>query len=343
MMTRTNPPRRASASCRNAAHLLHRLTVLAAAWLVSASTGFAQTGSFDWATVQQLGSYAGIKWANVSVTSPRTMNINCLKIDTATPGLRFYTTPQSGTAETMTQTTRQFITTSRTTNTPVVAAINASAWNLVAWNQSTAADLLGLAVSQGSLVSPGQSGYPSFLFGSSGVASLASTSGTTDIATIETAVSGFGFALTAGTPITSGTDLHPRTGIGASQDGRYVYFLTIDGRQPTSLGGTVSEVGSYLKWFGAYDAINMDGGGSTTMAWWDPTTSAAELLNHPRGSGAVSSSDSERFNGNNIGVYYAVVPEPSTWIMTLAALACGVCVRGRSLRRSGPLSSFAQR
>jgi hypothetical protein len=49
----------------------------------------------------------------------------------------------------------------------------------------------------------------------------------------------------------------------------------------------------------------MDGGGSTTMAWWNPDTSASELLNNPRGSGSYSSSNSERYVAVNLGVYYA--------------------------------------
>ena len=70
------------------------------------STAFGQTGSYDWGAASQLGSHAGIQRAYVAVSSPRNMKINCLRIDTRTPGLRFYTTPQSGSMETMTQTSR---------------------------------------------------------------------------------------------------------------------------------------------------------------------------------------------------------------------------------------------
>ena len=60
--------------------------------------------------------------------------------------------------------------------------------------------------------------------------------------------------------------------------------MTIDGRQLASDGATTSEVGAWLKHFGAHTGINMDGGGSTTMAWWNPDgsgTNKSELLNFP--------------------------------------------------------------
>ena len=265
--------------------------------------------------MSNLGSYQGIKWGNVSVTSPRNMNINVLQIDTTTPGLGFYTTAHSGTLETMTQTTRQFIEESQSTNRKLVAAINADFFGPFfssMWNQSYATSLQGLAVSEGTLVSSG-AGTPSFLVDTNGNASIVTTFSNTDTSNIRTAVSGDPYVLNNGTITTGDVSLNPRTGIGVSQDSRYVYLMTIDGRQPTSDGATLHDVGSYLNWFGANTGINMDGGGSTTMAWWNPETELSELLNHPRGRGNFSVFDTERYNGNNIGIYYTVVPEPSAF------------------------------
>ena len=292
-----------------------RLLWAAAVWLALVTPSWAQSGLFDWASASQLGSYAGIRRANVTVTSPRTMNINCLQIDTFTPGLRFYTTPAGSQPEVVSQTTRQFITTSQTTATPLVAAINAGPWspyNPAQWNTPLPQNLSGLAVSQGALVSPGD-GSPSFLSTTSGAASMAVTSGTT-IGGVQTAVSGFGFVLSGGSTIAGDTALHPRTGIGLSQDSRYVYFMTIDGRQTASAGATTQEVGSYLQYFGSYNGINMDGGGSTTMAWWNPTTSASQLLNVPVGNPFTNSG--ERYNANNIGIYYTATPPAPTTSIT---------------------------
>ena len=64
--------------------------------------------------------------------------------------------------------------------------------------------------------------------------------------------------------------LAPRTAIGLSADGRWLYALVVDGRQPTySRGADMDDLIRVLKAAGASDAINMDGGGSSTLAWWD--------------------------------------------------------------------------
>jgi hypothetical protein len=62
------------------------------------------------------------------------------------------------------------------------------------------------------------------------------------------------------------TDRHPRTAIAKLKDGR-VFLATVDGRQPgVSVGMTLAELASLLLEYGAVDGINLDGGGSTTMA-----------------------------------------------------------------------------
>jgi hypothetical protein len=237
--------------------------------------------------------------------------MHCLRIDTTTPGIRFYATPQSGTLETRTQTTRQFITQSQSGDKKLVAAINANTWSSYVssdWNTPKDAVVTGLAFSEGALVSAGH-GTPAFLFNKLGAAWIAPNSfaGGEEPDELQTAVEGAWhlYVLQVGNTVAGDTGLNPRTGIGVSQDGRYVYFLTVDGRQLSSGGVTTQELGSFLKWFGGWDGINMDGGGSTTMAWWNPGTSASELLNNPRGSGSYDFSNSERHVAVNLGVYYA--------------------------------------
>jgi hypothetical protein len=58
---------------------------------------------------------------------------------------------------------------------------------------------------------------------------------------------------------------NPRTGIGVAADG-VVYLVTVDGRQTGSVGMTLPEFADYLRQLGAGTALNLDGGGSTTMA-----------------------------------------------------------------------------
>ncbi|GIU83072.1 MAG: phosphodiester glycosidase family protein [Acidobacteria bacterium] len=58
---------------------------------------------------------------------------------------------------------------------------------------------------------------------------------------------------------------HPRTAIAKLKDGK-ILMITVDGRQPGySVGMTLQELAEFLLEMGATDAINLDGGGSTTM------------------------------------------------------------------------------
>jgi exopolysaccharide biosynthesis protein len=64
---------------------------------------------------------------------------------------------------------------------------------------------------------------------------------------------------------TFSTDLHPRTAVAALADGR-VLLLTADGRRPPErVGLALEDLAKLLIEMGAVEAINLDGGGSTTM------------------------------------------------------------------------------
>lgn len=59
---------------------------------------------------------------------------------------------------------------------------------------------------------------------------------------------------------------HPRTAVGFSADSTKVYFLVVDGRQPgLSDGMSCAELADYMISIGCYHAVNLDGGGSSTM------------------------------------------------------------------------------
>jgi exopolysaccharide biosynthesis protein len=66
---------------------------------------------------------------------------------------------------------------------------------------------------------------------------------------------------------------HPRSAVGVCEDGRTLYLVVIDGRQPGhSVGVTLPELAAILLEAGASDAINLDGGGSASMVWRDGDT-----------------------------------------------------------------------
>lgn len=58
---------------------------------------------------------------------------------------------------------------------------------------------------------------------------------------------------------------HPRTAVAKLKDGKFL-MLTVDGRQSEhSIGMNLKELAEFLLDLGATDAMNLDGGGSTTM------------------------------------------------------------------------------
>jgi len=92
-------------------------------------------------------------------------------------------------------------------------------------------------------------------------------------ATLYTAVGGYPVLLRGGA-VTADVDtagsasfrgVNPRTAAGVAADGGLV-LVTVDGRQPGhSDGATLRETAELLQAMGAVDALNLDGGGSTTM------------------------------------------------------------------------------
>lgn len=79
------------------------------------------------------------------------------------------------------------------------------------------------------------------------------------------------------------TDRHPRTAIGVSGDGKTAYLGTVDGRQPMlSIGHSLFELGDYMLKLGCADAINLDGGGSTSMVVRGDVVNRPSDLGGPR-------------------------------------------------------------
>ena len=59
--------------------------------------------------------------------------------------------------------------------------------------------------------------------------------------------------------------MHPRTAIGVDTDLNRVIIVAVDGRQSHSRGLTLQETAVLLRRLGAEEALNLDGGGSSTM------------------------------------------------------------------------------
>ncbi len=67
---------------------------------------------------------------------------------------------------------------------------------------------------------------------------------------------------------------HPRTAVAKLKDGKFL-MITVDGRSESSGGIGLQDLAEYLLILGATDAMNLDGGGSTTM-FLD-----GKVVNHP--------------------------------------------------------------
>jgi hypothetical protein len=62
------------------------------------------------------------------------------------------------------------------------------------------------------------------------------------------------------------TELQPRTAVALSQDSQTLLLILVDGRQPNySEGVSLTELGQIALEYGGYTALNLDGGGSTTL------------------------------------------------------------------------------
>jgi len=62
------------------------------------------------------------------------------------------------------------------------------------------------------------------------------------------------------------SERHPRTAVGYTHNKRYLVMMVVDGRQPWySRGVSLYELAKWMKEFGCTEALNLDGGGSSSM------------------------------------------------------------------------------
>lgn len=92
-------------------------------------------------------------------------------------------------------------------------------------------------------------------------------------------------------------ELTARTAVGFSADNRRMYLVTIDGRQADSPGINLTDLAALMRDMGAHNALNLDGGGSATMAARLPGTGSAATVSHPSDNGG------ERAVANGLGLF----------------------------------------
>jgi hypothetical protein len=125
----------------------------------------------------------------------------------------------------------------------------------------------------------------------------ASKTVTFDATWMKGVVSGHPQLVNAGTALATNpagaacTTRNPRSAVGMTADKKKLIVAVVDGRSSISAGMTCTELAALMKSFGADDAFNLDGGGSSTM--------------YLRGTGVVNkpSDGTERVVGNHLAIY----------------------------------------
>ncbi|MBQ2839021.1 MAG: phosphodiester glycosidase family protein [Muribaculaceae bacterium] len=114
---------------------------------------------------------------------------------------------------------------------------------------------------------------------------------------IDEAIGGSGHIILKDGEITNigNPECHPRTFMGINKEKTKIYSVIVDGRQTSiSAGITLDDQGYVLKALGAWDGINLDGGGSSCMYINE------EIKNSP-------SDGTERYVGNGV-IFFSTAP-----------------------------------
>jgi Phosphodiester glycosidase len=278
--------------------------------------------------------FPGITYVDRTDDTPRAVHMHVVQVDLTTPGIRFELSPHAGSLEVVRETTAAFLRREQaqvainahffwpwpsTADESEVLGIAASAGDVYSAfetpEQSYAIlpDAPGLNIDRenhASLVhrDPAQPDgrhvrEPVTLWNTLAGSAQIVTNGTVTIPVYRDEAHPDG-ALMPGGPGAGFSNTHSwyeatnaRTAIGLSRDARTLTLFTVDVRGG-SLGMTVGEAARRLvDDFGVWEALNLDGGGSTSMAIEDPVTHEASIVN------ASSDNPSGRSVGSNLAVF----------------------------------------
>lgn len=245
--------------------------------------------------------FVGAEITDLAADKPRLMKGHAVRIDLTAPGVEFLATPGNGDrpGETDGLKTSTFLKRHK-----LQVAINAAPFGPIRADEDKEQDVVGVHVSGGKLVSPGQGKYPGLLLTKGNKATIAAPP--FDLEGTENAVGGFHIVLKGGEVITGDKSIHPRTAAGVSADGKTLVLLVIDGRQKDfSDGATTTEVGEWLKALGCAEGINLDGGGTTTLVVAG-ADGAPKIVNRPI---HANKSGTERVSASHLGVFARPLPK----------------------------------
>jgi hypothetical protein len=252
--------------------------------------------------------FDGITYLRAVRQQPRPLIIHVVQIDLDTPGLSFLVTPSDPVDghEVRAQTTSHFLATH-----DLQLAINGDFfwpwWYYTIFDyyphDNDPTDVNGFAASRGDVYSEEKADDPRptlFL-------SQANRAGIDQpIGAVYNAVSGLPLIVEDGhlsdqiKPDEYYAGVHPRSAVGLDRERRILLLFIVDGRQPNySEGVTLPELAQIAIAHGAYTAINLDGGGSSTLVIED-AQGHPQILNSPI---HASIPGMERPVGNHLGVW----------------------------------------
>jgi hypothetical protein len=250
-------------------------------------------------TSQEL--FQGITYQRIVRQSPRPLVIHVVKVNLRAAGIRFLVTPGNPKAgqPLAARTTSQFL-----SEFHLQLAVNGDGFT--PWRSNTLLDYyphrgdpvtpIGLAASQGQIYSQPTDAEPTLYIARDNRARFNSPLGG-----IYNAISGNTMLVEDGKATDQPDELpQPRTAVGLDQRMRQMVIVVVDGRQPGySEGVTLSEMAGLLIEFGAYNGMNLDGGGSSTLVA-QSSNGRPEVLNRPID---LHIPNRERYIGNHLGIF----------------------------------------
>ena len=265
--------------------------------------------------------------------------VHCIRVDLTDPDIQFFTTPRASSyvaesRETLTLSVPDFLKKYKVQVAADCNFYNASPGGADPTSEGLPCEVYGLQITTGQVVSAESSA--DYNSGNPRAAALLFTTNKqpffdftdlppgTNTAGIYTALTGFypivsngvnfGMAASNSYPDSFIHEAQPRTAYGVSKDNHYFFILTIDGRQSGYSDGALDvETGYWMTNCGAWNAINMDGGGSTALYMANSAGNPVGL-NH---SSYLAGYQRERYIGSHLGVFAAPVPSFFTNVSVL--------------------------
>lgn len=219
----------------------------------------------------------GIEVSSTMFSNPRPLKAHAVRIDLQSPGIELVVSPGG---EEEAHSVRARFPTTWLRQLEAVAAINATPFTPEAIFPGSIVKLQGLAVSEGQEWSPKLNNLDALVQFTNGTWNVLQGGPVGSAPRI--GVGGFLGTVLRGTNVGETAPQDAATCVGISADQRWMYWLVVDGGQPGySEGATPRETAAILQDLGAFTAINLDGGSSSTLAVQSGWR-GIHVLNRPR-------------------------------------------------------------